>query len=110
VISQNCFYISRTLDSPFITYPGIHIGHNKPFLEIREDMQLWLQDGNHGLYYKMLQVKESSEIDWFLYLTKEMDTGTFVDEIEDLVGIKVGLYWKIIDIGVKGKLLENQRV
>jgi hypothetical protein len=40
----NCFYISRTPDSPFITYPGIQIGHNKPLLEIREEIQLWLQD------------------------------------------------------------------
>jgi hypothetical protein len=29
-----------------------------------------------------------------------MDTYPLVDEIEDLFGMKVGLRWKIIDIGV----------
>jgi hypothetical protein len=106
----NRFYINRTPDTPFITYPGVHIGHNKPLSEIREDMQLWLQDSNHGLYYKMLQVEESSDIGWLLYSTKEMDAGALVDEIEELVGLKVGLRWKIIDVGAKGKLPENQQI
>jgi hypothetical protein len=49
----------------------------------------------------------------FLYvyiLTKEMDAGALVDEIEDIIGVKVGLRWKIIDVGSKGKLPESQRV
>lgn len=61
-------------------------------------MQLWLQDRDHGLFYKMLQVEDSLEIGWLLYLTKEMDAGTLVDEIEDLIGLQVGLRWKIIDV------------
>jgi hypothetical protein len=89
----NRFYLNRTLD-----------------MEIREEMQHWLQDGDHGLYYKMLQVEESTEIGWFLYSTKEMDTGALVDEIHDLIRIKVGLRWKIIGVGIKGKLQESQRV
>jgi hypothetical protein len=73
-------------------------------------MQMWLQDGGHGLYYKMLQVEDSTEIGWFLYSTKEMDAGALIDEIADLVGVKVGLRWQIIDIGAKGKLPENQMI
>jgi hypothetical protein len=65
-------------------------GHNKSLSDLCEDMQLWLQDGDHGLYYKMLQVEDSAEIGWFLYSTKEMDAGTLVDEISDLVGVKIG--------------------
>jgi hypothetical protein len=106
----NRFYISCTPNSSFITYPGIHIGHNKPLSEIREEMQVWLQDGGHGLYYKMLQVEDSSEIGWLLYSTKEMGAGALVDEIEDLVGVKLGLCWKVIDVGTKGKLPETQQV
>jgi hypothetical protein len=98
----NKFYISCTPDKQFTTYPGIHIGHDKVLSDLRDDMQLWLQDGDHGLYYKMLQVEDSSEIGWFLYSTKEMDA--------ELVGEQVGLRWKIIDIGVKGNLPESQRI
>jgi hypothetical protein len=73
-------------------------------------MQPWLQDGEHVLFYKMLQVEDSLEIGCFLYSTKEMDTGALVDEIEDLMGLQVGLRWKIIDVGMKGKLPESQRI
>jgi hypothetical protein len=106
----NKFFIGRTPNSPFTTYPGIHIGHNKSLSDLREDMQMWIQDGDHGLYYKMLQVEDSTEIGWLLYSTKEMDAGALVDEISDLVGVKVGLRWKIIDVGAKGKLPESQRI
>jgi hypothetical protein len=58
----------------------------------------------------MLQVEDSSEIGWFLYSTKEMDAGALVDEIAEMVGVQVGLRWKIIDIGVKGNLPESQRI
>jgi hypothetical protein len=114
-IRQLCTYLNRfciscTPNAPFITYLGIHIGHNKILPEIREEMHLWLEEGEHGLYYKMLQVKVSTDIGWFLYSTKEMDAGALVDKIEELIGVKVGLHWKIIDVGSKGKIPETQRV
>lgn len=67
----NQFYVSRTPDTQFTTYLGIHNGHNKTLPYIREEMQLWLQDGDHGLYYEMLQVEESAEICWLLSLLKK---------------------------------------
>jgi hypothetical protein len=106
----NKFYINRTPNKQFTTYPGVHIGHDITLSELREEMQLWLQDGDHGLFYKMLQVEDSSEIGWLLYSTQEMDAGALVDEISELVGIQVGLRWKIIDIGAKGNLPESQRI
>jgi hypothetical protein len=52
----------------------------------------------------MLQVEDSAKIGWFLYSTKEMDTDVLVDKIEDLVGLKVGLQCKIINVGMKENL------
>jgi hypothetical protein len=104
------FFLSRTPDKQFLTYPGIHIGHDKSLSDLCEEMQPWLQEGEHGLFYKMLQVEDSTEIGWFLYSTKEMDAGALVDKIEDLIGLQVGLHWKIIDVGAKGKLPKSQRI
>ena len=39
-----------------------------------------------------------------------MDAGALADEIEDILGFPVGLKWKVIDIGIRGKLNENQKV
>jgi hypothetical protein len=56
----------------------------------------------------MLQVEDSVEIGWLLYSTKEMDAGALVDEIGDLIGVKIGLHWNMLDVGAKGKLPESQ--
>jgi hypothetical protein len=106
----NRFYIGKTKNQNITTYPGVYIGYDKQISEIRSDLQYWLNAGNHGLYERMLQVENSSEIGWLLYSTKDMDAGALVDEIADLVGLQVGLRWKIIDVGAKGKLPEAQRV
>jgi hypothetical protein len=39
----NCFFISCTPNSQFVTYPGVQIGHNKTLPEIQEEIQHWLQ-------------------------------------------------------------------
>jgi hypothetical protein len=104
------FYIGKKDNQPLTTYPSIHIGHNKRIPEIREELQFWLNAGKHGLFVKMLQVESSSEIGWLLYSTKAMDAGALVDEISELIGLQVGLRWKIIDTGAKGKLPEEQRI
>ena len=91
-------------------YPGIFIGHDIPHSDLREQLQDWMDTGSHAMYYMMLQAEDSSEIGWLLYTTREMDAGAMADEIADLVGVQVGLRWKVIDIGVKGKIPDAQKV
>ena len=98
-------YFNRLyLPRPGVTqqvYINIHIGHNNDFNDIRAALQDWLSASGHGLYYKMLQVEDSAEVGWLLYSTREMDARALSDEIEDMIGIKVGLRWKTIATGVK---------
>ena len=90
-------------------YPNLFIGHNLPFEELRSKMQPWLSNGNNAMYRNMLQVEDTSQIGFFVYSTREMDAGALADEIEDVVGVKVGLRWKTIDIG-KRNLPANQQI
>jgi hypothetical protein len=106
----NKFYVGKKSNQASMTYPGVYIGHDKRIPEIREELQPWLNYSNHGLFERMLQAESTSEIGWLLYSTKEMDAGALVDEIADLIGVQVGLRWKIIDVGAKGKLPEGQRI
>ena len=103
------FYVGKP-NQELTIYPGIFIGHNLQFNELRELMQDWLDSGNHSMFYMMLQAEDSVEVGWLLYTTREMDAGAMADELADLVGIKVGLRWKVIDIGVKGKIPDAQKV
>lgn len=82
-------------------YINIHLGHNHDFQDICEALQSWLSSANHGLYYKMLQVEDSSEVGWLLYSTREMDAGALANKIADMVGINIGLRWKTIPTGAK---------
>ena len=103
------FYVGKP-NQELTIYPGIYIGHNQSFNKLREELQDWLDSGNHAMFYMMLQAEDSVEIGWLLYTTREMDAGAMADEIADLVGIKVGLRWRVIDIGVKGKIPDSQKV
>ena len=85
-------------------YINLRFGHENPVEEIRRDMGTWMRDNNHGLYHKMLQVEESAKIGWFLYSIRQMDAGALADEIALIIGVQVGLRWKTVDIGVKGKI------
>ena len=96
----NRLYLPRP-GSSMNVYINVHIGHNHDFNDLREALQAWLTSSNHGLYYKMLQVEDSSEIGWLLYSTREMDAGALADEIADMIGINVGLRWKTISTGAK---------
>ena len=103
------FYVGKP-NMETTTYPGIYLGHNNTFDELRESLQDWLETGGHAMFYMMLQAEDSTEIGWLLYTTREMNAGAMADEIGDLVGVQVGLRWKVIDINVKGKIPDSQKV
>ena len=93
-----------------VIYPHIRIGHDDSLEVLKEKLSSWLRESNSGLFYKMLQVEEGSEVGWLLYSTREMDAGALSDEIEDILGFPVGLKWKVIDTGIRGKMNESQKV
>ena len=84
-----------------VLYTGIHFGHTYDFIDVKEDIQLWLTQNNHGLFYNMLQVEDAKEIGWLLYSTREMDAGALADEISEVIGIQIGLRWMTIKTGAK---------
>ena len=49
----------------------------------------------------MLQEEDAVETGWLLYSTREMDAGALADEITDVIGVNVGLRWKVISTGQK---------
>ena len=100
-------YLPKPGDST-VLYSGIHIGHTYDFIDFKEDIQIWLNLNNHGLFYNMLQVEDAKEIGWLLYSTREMDAGALADEISEAIGLKIGLRWMTIKTGAK-KISESTR-
>ena len=91
-------------------YTSVRLGHDIPLEDLRRDMSSWLRSSKNGLFHKMLQVESASDIGWLLYSTREMDAGALADEISDILGMQIGLSWKVIDMGVRGKIPASQKV
>ena len=91
-------------------YAKIHIAHESLFTDIQSELDYWLRSNSHGLYYNMLQAETVVDIGWLLYSLRCMDAGALAEEIFDLYGIEVGLRWKVINQGLKGKIPAEQRI
>ena len=60
------------------------------------------------MFYNMLQEEEDGkEIGWLLYSTREMDAGVLADKIMDVIGVNIGLRWKVINSGSKKIAKDN---
>ena len=60
-----------------------------------------MNNNDHGMYYKMLQADDGTDVGWLLYSTREIDAGALADELSEVLGPKVGLRWKSLDTGSK---------
>jgi hypothetical protein len=58
----------------------------------------------------MLQVEQSENIGWLLYLTNVMNASNLAQAIEEHIGEKLGLYWTVVDMGIKGPIPKEQRI
>ena len=93
-----------------ILYPHIYLGHSESLEEIRKLMGDYLSVSKQAIYNKMLQVEESVVAGFLVYSHNDMDAGALADEISEHIGMPVGLRWRAIDIGIKGKIPDNQKV
>lgn len=64
----------------------------------------------HGMYRKMVQEENVKEIGWMQFSTREIDRGALRDQIEAELEVDIGLKWKNIDIGARGKIREEDKV
>ena len=97
-------------NKPNTVYAKIHLAHECLFTDIQSELSYWLRSNSHGMYYNMLQAESVVDIGWLLYSLRCMDAGALAEELYDLYGIEIGLRWKVIDQGVKGKIPADQRI
>ena len=93
-----------------ILYPHLYLGHTESLEDIRKHMGEYLSFSKQAIYNKMLQVEESAIAGFLVYSHNDMDAGALADEISDQIGMPVGLRWRAIDIGIKGKIPDQQKV
>lgn len=92
-------------------YPSVYLGHSKPLDDIVDSMEKsGFLGKKHQMYRKMLQEEDVKEIGWFQFSTREMDRGALKDQIEAELKVDVGLKWKNIDTGARGKIREEDKV
>ena len=94
----------------FTWYSGARIIHSIPIQDLRKDMIRWMKQEGHGMFERMLQVAETSEVGWLVYSTWQMEADVLAQAIEDVINIPIGLRWKQINMGTKEKLPLDQQV
>lgn len=91
-------------------YPFLWLGHDEPLRDINLKIQPWLRQTGQGVYRHNLQCEDWSEIGWFLYSDRDMDIGALMDEIEEMLKVRVSLRWKMIATSTKGNIPQANQV
>ena len=86
------------------------IGHNKPFETILSSLSWWFRQNSCGLYRRPLQCASSRCLGWLLWSDAAIDKDALAQEIYQLTEVRVGLLWRIISSGTKGKMDEASKV
>ena len=94
----------------FTWYSGARIIHSIPMPDLKKDMIRWMKQEGHGMFERMLQVENTSEIGWLVYSTWQMEANVLAQAIEEFINIKIGLRWKQISMGSREKLSPDQQV
>ena len=70
----------------------------------------WLKEEGHGLFTRTLQAENIVDVGWLVYSTWEMETEALAQAISDTIKIEVGLRWKMISLGIREKIPQEQQV
>ena len=94
----------------FTWYSGVRLIHAIPVPDLRQDMIRWLKREGHGLFERMLQAADTTEIGWLVYSTWQMEAPVLAQAIEETINMSVGLRWKQVSTGSREKLPPDQQV
>ena len=70
----------------------------------------WLKEEGHGLFTRTLQAENLVDVGWFVYSTWEMEADALAAAISNHIGIEIGLRWKMISLGTRNKIPQEQQV
>jgi hypothetical protein len=70
--------------------------HSKPFKDLVRNVSHYLQRVKAGFFKKSLQTELSMSIGWAYMSTSQMDRDLLAEQLSYLLGIPVGLQWRMI--------------
>ena len=91
-------------------YSGLRLLHSIPIPDLKTDMLPWLKDEGHGFFTRTLQAENLVDVGWFVYSTWEMEADALSAAISSFIHIEVGLRWKMISIGTRERIPQEQQV
>jgi hypothetical protein len=91
-------------------YTSIWIGTTKPLAEIQKATMPWCRRNNHAFLNRHLQVENTCIVGWLLYSNGNMDARVIETELSDWAKCPIELRWRVINIGLKGKIPKKDRV
>ena len=85
------------------TYGEFRMSHTKAYNQIIEEISPWLYENRHAIYYQALQSKLTTNLGWFLWSFRNIDTIALQQELYQLYNIQVHLRFQNIALNKSNK-------
>ena len=105
-------YFSRAIPCSVggICYLGVYLVHNSEMKEILAEIGYWMKEQTAGIFLRRLQAEKTAIVGWALYCTRQMDIDALTASIKQDLDIDVGICWRMISTGKRGKIPEGQQI
>jgi len=92
-------------------YMMLLLGISNPFVTFIKKLSPWCKEKKYGLWEASLQLEKPTSIGWLLFSTNTMDPQLLKEQIsKHIQDILVGLWWKMINMGIQGQVKESDQV
>jgi hypothetical protein len=91
-------------------YADMRIKHTRQFGDIMNDIQLWLSNNRHGIYFQTLQCENTTNIGWLLWSFRRIESKKLEEELWGLYNINVALKYQNIAVSTNRNETGNKEV
>ena len=71
----------------------LYLQHSEDFLTLQQNLQFWLQDNNHKLSKKEIQLEKTVDAGFLCWSTRRMDSKVLAAEITATTKIQCAVTW-----------------
>ena len=104
-------YFSRAIPCSVggMCYLGVYLVHNSEMKEILAEIGYWMKEQTAGIFLRRLQAEKIAIVGWALYCTRQMDKDALTASIKQDLDIDVGICWRMISTGKRGKIPQGRK-
>ena len=88
----------------------LYLQHLDSYIDTVKNIEVFLDEGDHTIWKKALDVEKEVDVGTLCFTTKNMDRELIVSDVSTAIGFTIGLAWKATHTGKKGPIPKEQKV